>query len=55
MSLDGQIGNVCYDSILVVVYKYVVNDFDVVLAEIAALEVRMMVLCLSTTSFTCFQ
>ena len=44
-----------YVSIFVVFTKNVVKDFDVVLAAIAALEVRMLILCLSATSSTILQ
>ena len=40
---------------LVIVTKDVVMDFDVVVAAIAALEVRMLVLCLSSMSSTILQ
>ena len=43
-----------YVSILVVVTKDVVNDADIFVAAIAALEVRMLVCFLSATSSTIF-
>ena len=46
--------NVCYVSIWEVVTKDIVKDLDVVLAAIAALEVRMLVCFLSATSSTIF-
>ena len=42
-------------SILVIVTKDVVKNFDVVIAAIAALEVRMLVLCMSATISTLWQ
>ena len=46
--------NVCYVSMLVVT-KDIVKDFDVVLAAMTELKVRMLVLCLSATSSTILQ
>ena len=42
--------NDCYVSMLVVVTNFIVKEFDVVLAAIVALEVRMLVHYLSATS-----
>ena len=49
--------NVCYVSIREVVTKDIVKDLDVVLAAIAALEVRMLVCPQRVTSFcyVCWQ
>ena len=47
---------VCYVStLLVVITKDVLKDFNFILAAKAALEIRMLALCLSETSFTLLQ